>query len=510
MGLRRMWQRVRGKDRPTNLLAVSDLHLGIDLKVGSRSMGRGAVQLDQQLVAFFDHYTQRRSEGKPWRLILNGDIVDFVAITVTPKADDADARFQVNDEERLFGLAPDETKCIWKLRKVFERHSTVFDALARFALAGNSISLIRGNHDAEFSWPGVKAEFKKLLANRSGLGGAARRRFERQIEFHDWFYLEPGFFYAEHGNAHDRYCHQEDFLAPWKKTSQEGRELELPLSSKVMRFFANKYVSQFDCDEADSWGAREFLAWTFRVGNPVQIAADYFVMVWRLLYPIALHSLRIGRAAANVARLAIAGSEDESLRYVNRQLSHFSHGHRDTAQRLLEIASRPAEESLFDSMQLFYLDRMLLALLCLVTATGAVLTAPGWIAKLAAGTACGVLFAALNAMLGSRRQTDAHPMLQKAARRVAQLFDVKYIVMGHSHRMVNEQVGARTRYFNLGSWTPPPPHKPFEGFPHLVVSEGKAEMRRWTAPALGLGTALPKPAVEAARRPASALVPALV
>ena len=110
------------------------------------------------------------------------------------------------------------------------------------------------------------------------------------------------------------------------------------------------------------------------------------------------------------------------------------------------------------------------------------ISAHGWPAKLIGVGAVGVLFSALNALLGRRRQTDAHPMLQQAARRVAQIFEVRFIVMGHSHRMVNENVGGRTRYYNLGSWTAPAPHKKFEGFPHLVVAGGRAELRRWTTP----------------------------
>src|SRR5262249_15677246 len=159
-------------------------------------------------------------------------------------------------------------------------------------------------------------------------------------------------------------CMPEDFLAPWKK-AQEGRELDLPLSSKVMRFFANKYQSQFELEDADKWGPLEFLAWTFRMGNPVRIASDNFVMVCRLVAPILKQSLRLGRAAANAARRAMTGVEDETLRYVSRQLGRLAHQTaRDKAQQLLAIASRPAEQSLFDAMQLFYLDRMVLALLC--------------------------------------------------------------------------------------------------------------------------------------------------
>src|SRR5207302_4193262 len=123
-----------------------------------------------------------------------------------------------------------------------------------------------------------------------------------------------------------------------------------------------KYFSQFDLEEADTWSAKEFLAWTFRMGNPVQIMADYFVMVWRLLYPIVRQSLRLGRAAANAARRAMSCSQDDTLRFVSEQLGRFAHRDRDKAQQLLALASRPVEQSLFDSMQLFYMDRMVLAL----------------------------------------------------------------------------------------------------------------------------------------------------
>ncbi len=90
----------------------------------------------------------------------------------------------------------------------------------------------------------------------------------------------------------------------------------------------------------------------------------------------------------------------------------------------------------------------------------------------------GILFAAVNALLASKRRTDAHPMLQAAARRVAQVFDVRYIVMGHSHRAVDEAAGNGARYFNLGSWT----GSCSEGFPHVVVTGSTAALRRWKGP----------------------------
>ncbi|HEX9604609.1 MAG TPA: hypothetical protein VF973_12745, partial [Myxococcales bacterium] len=373
-------------------------------------------------------------------------------------------------EERQFGLGSEEAKCVWKLRQTFARHPEVFDALARFLQKGNFVHIVRGNHDGEFHWPAVQQEFKTQLAGRLGLTGNARRRVEQRIRFHPWFYLEPGFFYAEHGNAHDRYSVQSGFFDP----AGVSHALDLPLSSKVLRYFANRYAEQTDLDEVDTWGVPEYIDWVLKAGNPLRIAADYFVMVWRVTYPVFVQSLKAWRRFARAADKAISRVDAHaSSAHVRKALCRFS-GTEAQARQLLAIASRPAEESLFDSMQLFYLDRAVLAVLGLVGAFVAVGAAQGLWVKVAAAVATGIAFAALNAVLARRRRTDAHPMLQQAARRIAQLFDVKYVVMGHSHRVVDEPIGSGARYLNLGSWT-----NARTGFPHLVVEDGVAELRYW-------------------------------
>lgn len=467
MGLGGVWKRVRDTlgERPHNLLAISDLHLGSDLKPGVRPARRG---FDTQLASFLDHHAVNRRNGKPWRLILDGDIVDFVAITVTPGP--GDAGFEISEEERQFGLGSEEAKCVWKLRQTFARHPEVFDALSRFLQKGNFVHIVRGNHDAEFHWPAVQAELRATLAARAGLAGSPRRRFEQRIQFHPWFYLEPGFFYAEHGNAHDRYSVQSAFFDP----TGVRDALDLPISSKVLRYFANRYAEQTDLDEVDTWGVPEYLDWVLKAGNPLRIAADYFVMVWRVTYPVFVQSLKAWRRFARAADQAISSVDTHAPAvHLRKALGRFS-GTEAQARQLLAIASRPAEESLFDSMQLFYLDRAVLAVLGLLAAFLLVGAADGPWAKLAAAVATGIGFAALNAVLARRRRTDSHPMLQQAARRVAQLFDVKYVVMGHSHRVVDEPLGSGARYLNLGSWT-----NARVGFPHVVVEDGVAELRYW-------------------------------
>jgi UDP-2,3-diacylglucosamine pyrophosphatase LpxH len=477
MGLSKMWRRVRSlSERRHNLLAISDLHLGCDLRAGN-NLDRPR-QTDAPLASFLLWHATHREGGKPWRLILDGDIVDFVAITVLPKEA---MPFEISAEERALGLAPTEPKCAWKLRRTAERHPAVFDALARFVHRGNSVHIIRGNHDSEWRWPLVQEEFRRILAERTG---CPRRKIDRLVEFHEWFYLEPGFFYAEHGHAHDHYSVQSDFFS----AHDDDSEIELPLSSKVLRYFVNRYREQVEvADDVDTWGVKEYLDWVLKAGNPLRVVADYFVMVFRVLYPVVRHSLRISRAFARAADKALAPAVDRDA-HVRQLLAKFQ-GTERQAQQLAEIASRPAEQSLFDSMQLFYLDRMLLAFGCLIAAFCAMTAVHGMGPRLGALTVVGIVFAALNALLGARRRTDAHPMLREAARRVAQVFDVKYIVMGHSHRAVEETIGNGTRYFNLGSWTP---GRSNDGFPHVVVVGGTAELRRWKVvdlPASGVAAA---------------------
>jgi UDP-2,3-diacylglucosamine pyrophosphatase LpxH len=509
LGLGRVWRKVRGSlgKRPYNLLVVSDLHLGCELKAGIVREGPAArrAELDRQLAGFIDWHAGHRTEGRPWRLILNGDIVDFVAITRTPAPGEG-TPFSVSDEERELGLAPEEAKCVWKLRQVADAHGEVFDALARFLVKGNAIHIVRGNHDAEFHWPAVQAELRQLLLERAGArSGSMRRRLEKAIEFHAWFYLEPGFFYAEHGNAHDRYSLQSGFFEPLAGKATSG-EMALPLSSQVLRYFVNRYTKGEELDDADTWGVVEYLKWVFKMGNPLQIAADYFMMVFRVTYPVLRQSLRLSRKVARAAGRAMerkqgpdfaSGPSDDALAEVRELLGRFVGASEGQVRSLLAVASRPAEQSLFDSAQLFYLDRMLLSLVCLGLAVEGVWLAPGPWWKLVAFAATGILFAVLNAVLARQRKTDAHPLLLQAARRVAEIFDVRYVAMGHSHRATSEPVGTTARYFNTGSWTNA---RQSEGFPHVCVEGRLAELRRWKGPPPA-GAALPEGQAEAEATP---------
>src|SRR5262245_10810948 len=75
-----------------NILLISDLHLGEDIKPATR-MGqlRHMVMLERELLAFLSHYTKVRHDGRPWRLVVNGDMVDFLAVCLLPREGEVDA-----------------------------------------------------------------------------------------------------------------------------------------------------------------------------------------------------------------------------------------------------------------------------------------------------------------------------------------------------------------------------------------------------------------------------------
>src|SRR5262249_37094228 len=155
---------------------------------------------DRQLAALFDWYREHPHGGRPWRLIIAGDFVDFVGMSVSPPTTKLSTPLDEDDVSLGLGGAEDHT--IYKLRCVARRHHAVFEGLARFIAAGNTLVVVRGNHDVDFHWPKVQDEFVRQLATHA--------RIERGcVEFSPWFYYEEGRVFVEHGHQYDHYCSYE-------------------------------------------------------------------------------------------------------------------------------------------------------------------------------------------------------------------------------------------------------------------------------------------------------------
>jgi UDP-2,3-diacylglucosamine pyrophosphatase LpxH len=162
-------------DKLDQIHVVSDLHLG-------GAGGRQVFNQGRALAAVVDHLA--RAEARRVGLVLNGDIVDFLA------ADDA-KHFDAEGAPR-------------KLQAIFddEAFSPVWEALGRFVRAeGRLLVLAIGNHDIELALPNVQA---MLVAHLTGGDEAAKERLRVAMDGEGYTCLVGGLrTLVIHGNDKD-------------------------------------------------------------------------------------------------------------------------------------------------------------------------------------------------------------------------------------------------------------------------------------------------------------------
>ena len=468
--------------RPThNLLVVSDLHLGADLKRTGFAWLRGVATLDREFGAFLEWYSGHQEEGLPWRLIVNGDMVDFINITMLPADDEARAGgFEVTEAERRFGLSGEEAKVAWMLGRIVDRHRGLFEKLAAFIARGHEVAIVRGNHDVEFHWPAVQARFRELLAGVAGVAGAEREAFLARVTFLPWFYYEPGTIFVEHGNQYDDYSSFEYVLAP--VAPSRPHEVDLPLSHFAIRYLANAFQN-ISTHDKDGWSLLDYFrfAASGKAGSVSGLFAGYTSMLARVGQAFVSRKWS-GSSPQRIAHRGALARLAGEWRLPEELLVRLERLHRGGAIR-----------SLFQTAQCFYVDRFALI-------GGGLVLASVLLAALNLSTLAFALAALSLAMvvagdriLARARHAEIPPKLARAGHSVAALLGVPLVVMGHSHHAceVRHPESGEVRYVNTGTWIPPHGDDAL-GFTHLRVRRNAgvaaadggrvqldAELRRW-------------------------------
>ena len=114
-------------------------------------------------------------------LVLIGDVFDFTRLCDLPRSP---ASFRIWGErlealqvakpvsgleqdivqaEKWFGLRTNEHKSIWKLYRMIDGHPGFMRALAAWVQAGDRLLMVKGNHDLEVYWDGVRQAFRHEL-----------------------------------------------------------------------------------------------------------------------------------------------------------------------------------------------------------------------------------------------------------------------------------------------------------------------------------------------------------
>jgi UDP-2,3-diacylglucosamine pyrophosphatase LpxH len=417
------------------LLVLSDVHLGSDLvqhaQPDAPERGAASLRRDRELVALFDWYRERRQGDQPWKLVIAGDFVDFVGMSLSSTG--AGLVTEPNDEERMHGLGSSVDHTLAKLNRVAEHHRDVFEALARFIAAGNTLVVVRGNHDVDLHWEPVQAAFRAILEKHATIAPDA-------VEFSDWFYYEEGMVYVEHGHQYDDYCSYEYMLHP--VLPSDPRRSQRSLSDILLRYVVRPTRGMLETGH-DTMSAIDYLRFGARLGvrGLLKLGQRFASAIAAL---IAIWRGHFGEAAAWVS------AEHE------RKMALLAEARQISLIRLKALASLqrpPVTRSLIRILAGVMIDRVAITVAA-VLALGWMLVAR-WTPLLGLEVGAAVLLLALVGWLWRRARgaLDASEALRERAARVASVFPAAFVVMGHTH--LPEIAKARdgdVTYVNLGAW----------------------------------------------------------
>ena len=171
-----------------------------------------------------------------YRLLINGDFVDFLQFTSVPEGGGLDGE-PLTGKNKSLGLAPAPRKPVtsWSC---YSRAMRFFRALAAFVGAGNELIISPGNHDIEWIIPEVRDNFKTRLGCLwSEAGGKDTAALKKRISFSSWYYHDPVYgIFAEHGCQYDDANSYDYLLSPFR---QDGT-MELPAGSFFVRYLVNQ------------------------------------------------------------------------------------------------------------------------------------------------------------------------------------------------------------------------------------------------------------------------------
>jgi UDP-2,3-diacylglucosamine pyrophosphatase LpxH len=417
-----------------NFLVLSDVHLGSDLVQHTRPdaplPGAASQRRDRELVALLDWYRLRPRGALPWRLVIAGDLVDFTGMSVSGATDEIVTR--PNDDERRHGLGSSVDHTLAKLRRIAEHHQAVFAALGRFLDAGNSLVVVRGNHDVDLHWEPVKDAFRAILAKHTVL-------FDN-VEFADWFYYEEGLVYVEHGHQYDTYCSYDHLLHPVRPS--DPHRSDRSLSDVLLRYVVRPTRGMLESGH-DSAGMLDYLRFAASLGTFGLLALGLrFVSATGVL--VALWREHFSGATRWVRR------EHE------RRMAVLADALQISLTRLKALASLqlpPVTRSLARTLAGVMIDRILAAAVAGIVIVWLLVArwTPALGLQLGAAAALGVPLAWL--WRRARGAIDASASLRERAARVAALFPATFVVMGHTHMPeVAESADGAATYVNVGAW----------------------------------------------------------
>lgn len=477
-------------EREENILVISDIHLGEDiLAQGPEHLGEYIRALNHHLVEFVAGHRENPVEGRRWHLVINGDMFDFVKVSVQPDSEERNFERWTREfgrELSVTALPNTPENVVWKLEQILDIHKPLFRELARFVVAGHRISIIDGNHDAEFYFDNVQHTLRETLVElarkihsevRTEVFDADAVR--NRIAFHDWFIAKSGRYHIEHGHQYDEYSSFEYNLAPLDR--HEARTLATPFTHRLMPYFA-EMLGDFSTHGIHGWGIRDYLRFVFRLGPK---------MLWKMLRLYLTVIVELVGQSGRRRQHELRNLELEHRARLKTMSEQTPYGF-ETLEKLDKLKSSPAEFSVWKMMQGFFLDRFVVGALMGLGAVSSVVIGMLGAFKVGLGLAMALLGvgAAALVLLGRARHTDIAAVLRRAAGAIAEHTGARYVVFGHSHHpeLVDLQAnfgvgsfGERAYYINSGSWVTREilRGESGQGMTYVELTSAGAALKRW-------------------------------
>ena len=477
-------------DEGEGILVISDIHLGEDvLARGPEHLGDYIRVLNRELAAFVAAHREAAVESKRrWHLVINGDMFDFVKVSVEPDPGEAYERWSrsLGADDRIEQLPNTPRNVVFKLERILEIHRPLFKEFARFLLDGHSITMIEGNHDAEFYFQEVQRTLRAFLVkeaqkiHQKESSGGPENEFSAEkitsgVNFRTWFEASPGRYHIEHGHQYDQFCSFEYHLVPLDRV--DSKELATPMSHRLMPYFT-EMLGDFSTHGIDRWSLLKWMRYALTLGPKMIWLAFriYMVAMWDLL------SRAGSRRAEELQRLSEAHDAE-----LEGMASRSPYG-LDTLKSLDRLKATPAEYSLMKMMRIFYFDRFLVGLVWSAFLGLAVFLGGTW--GLGLGLASTTTAALVLWALSRERVQPTEEVLRESAAQIADRTGARYVVFGHSHHpeLVDltdvygvGRFGERAYYLNSGSWVTREIllGEEGKGMTYVELSAEGAALKRW-------------------------------
>lgn len=444
-----------------NILVVSDLHFGEQLLPGASSERRRAVELGEQAFRdFLRYHAVRRLDGRPWRLVIAGDLFDFMSVVI-PGSRDFPAR---SADERRFGLGRGVRAGVSRMARLGEAHRLLFAEMIRFVRAGHTIDIVVGNHDVELLAPEVVAE----LGHQLRAAGADDRAVER-IRVVPWFVYVPGVAWIEHGHVYDEGCSFEFNLAPCDV--KDGR-LVFNADYAAVRYLGMS-VPDLDPHGIEAWSFWGYLRYAAEQGirSFGRLFLAYMRFTWAMLGARAMHqSIKKRDARRRLHRERLG------------QVAHAAGIRVETASAIDRLARTPVTRSWRRLGRLLVLDQWGLLLGSAIAIVMLLLFLHlGWAMVGIAGVVGGA--SGIQRWLGKHLVTSQLPM-RAVPQRLRRHVDAPVIVFGHTHDPRWQPLRNGGVYVNSGTWLPATRPGLRRSFTHVLIQPRaglapRCELRQW-------------------------------